>query len=129
MQSDLIDWRNMIIQSAMEFVKLLCSMHMQQTFSGSPPFAHTVDLTGCAAPKTDTEYQTLLKAAYDEYKTGNRPYGSVDYGTSCWAAVAVAAVKEGKNVLPNGCCSQKSCYINVFYDIMIKHMKIPPVSN
>ena len=103
-------------------INMLFVNSLHETQQVPPPFSFTMEVGSCNIPQTDEEIKTLSAISYTEYKEAKRPYGSVDVNPELWTRIAVDVVKSGKNVFPNGCCSRKDCYINIFYALVVKHM-------
>jgi hypothetical protein len=111
----------------MNLVNLLEQVHWSQATGETPPFYHEIDITGCVSPypHSKRDIKRISREAYLEYKQLGKPIGSVDVNPARWAALVMDKVAKGEAKIPNGCCSQKSCYMNLFYDIVAKKMKPP----
>lgn len=106
----------------MQFVKLLATVHIRAAESENPPFFHEVDLKRCQLPETEEKLGEIMVKSYQEYKEFNHPTGTVDVYTPALTKLVVKAICEGKNRIPNGCCSKKDCPTNVFYDLLVKNL-------
>jgi hypothetical protein len=111
------------------FVKMMCDAQKQQTLSSNPPFHYKTTLNKDI--KLDIyadlfKKQQFMDDVYSKYKALDNPFGSVDVDPVFWANVVftVIANHDGSQdiEIPNGCCNQNSCYINVFYQMVLNEL-------
>ena len=123
----------------MDFVKILCDMHEQQTSLPVPPFGYRVKFEKEKLNKTkymelshskDKLHQFMAECA-NKFKTiyPNQPYGSVQSDPNFWVKIAIRTVANGYRnnqteiVFPNGCCNQpEKCPINMMYQIVLEEL-------
>ena len=116
----------------MDFANILFEMHIRQTTQKNPPYKYIVDNISVEEfdlskinSITHENIDTFSKHCYSEYKNKypDTLYGSVDINPKFWTQVVILNFKkENPFEFPNGCCNQKSCSINLFYEIVLKQL-------
>lgn len=115
-----------------QMVGLLYQMHVQQTISNNPPFHHIVEnitlddldfsLINSITENNIADFAKQCFIKYKERQT-NSAYGSVDFDPVIWTKIAIMNLSTEKPfVFPNGCCNQKICSINNFYEIILEQL-------
>jgi hypothetical protein len=121
----------------MNIVKILCQVHMQQTMITPAPFYFEPkinNLESLVLPTSEEDKKKFIQHIYStKYIELKNPKGSVDCASEFWGLMLFDVLeqcresnKKGTQIIakiPNGCCGQNSCYINVFYQMLIDNMK------
>ena len=118
----------------MDFANILFQMHVQQSISESPPFKiniENISIDDLDFSKinsfTNENIYDFSRHCFDIYKKRypNSLYGSVDINPTIWTQILIRNLSKIKPFeLPNGCCNQPSCSINMFYKIILEELLI-----
>ena len=114
-------------------------MHLSQTVLEQPPFTHTIDnltLEDINMDKvnsiTNVNLNDFVKICFEKFlkRYPRIAKGSVHIDPVNWVIILINYLKKNNLNLPNGCCTQAKCSINLYYEIILEEfLKEPRILN
>lgn len=99
------------MQLKMAAVNYMCAVQEKEPFFCDIKFNHE-------EVKFPENQENFIEEAYAEYKKFNNPQSSIDFEYMNYGKLLINKLKKGITRIPNGCCTQKTCYINQFYETL-----------
>lgn len=110
------------------FLETVFETHYHMTVSDEG-FIHQMNTKNFLMPSDQSEFEDLVDRAFEKFETlpQSNIRGSVHLHPDTWTGIFCQTVIDARDEepdidlieLPNGCCSNSNCQINIFYQCCV----------